>query len=470
MITTEFERWINQGLGRAVTRLRAEEDKSPFYDTVRHILLRENTSGDYAYDLINCYDNTAELIQAAITSVFTSRAEGWQISFGIIDLLAKFYRDGNAAAGDKLEEFYTKIFADASARTSRIESDNSSLFSYIHIAFTLAEIKDEKRLHGILADMGTLYDKKELFSDPANSFNNFYSHARNNFLTAFEAALTAIRTERSGIFPLGDYFDELAVTLFRKPAPGECASSKAPTVTFEMLYELMNSADPIIEPQYFELLETLTEEQKIKLAIVIKDETDPKRLSKIIWIFTSTLNFWPLDPAILINTLRKYEWYLHEKDYKIPEKRLTDGLIIILYNLRSDAVRDYALELVERGYLDEGAALWAKSLHPEDWEQFTLLLKKLDSCGFHTAHALISMLQQENLNEIEADISNDDISKAEKSADLLKYLYENSYDRVIRHYTVLELRRRNLLTDEMIEECRFDDFPPTRRLFNKQEA
>ena len=106
-----------------------------------------------------------------------------------------------------------------------------------------------------------------------------------NFNKAFEAALAGIRAEKDGSFPLGDYFEETAATNFGKLFLGK--RSDIPPATFDELYKLVKNASVRIEPQYFELLDILTDKQKIKLALVVKNETDPNRLVNII------LDFYP---------------------------------------------------------------------------------------------------------------------------------------------------------------------------------
>ena len=184
MTTAEFDRWVKLGLGRAVTRLRAEPDKEPFREIVLRAATRHEgyyTSGEYAYELIHCYDDAPSFVEAVIKNTVFNRADGRNIYIGNEELLVKFYREGNIAAGEKLEELYSQIFADLSAETEKTNDENKKLLPYISISYTLAEIIDAERLRGMFIDMGMLYDKKELFDDSKDSFFIFYSHAHFKF-------------------------------------------------------------------------------------------------------------------------------------------------------------------------------------------------------------------------------------------------------------------------------------------------
>ena len=68
MTVTEFESYLQKGLGRAILLLREEPDKTPFWEPLsRHILSFNETAnarcyhhalGIYEVELIRCFDDS----------------------------------------------------------------------------------------------------------------------------------------------------------------------------------------------------------------------------------------------------------------------------------------------------------------------------------------------------------------------------------------------------------------------------
>ena len=85
MTVTEFESYLQKGLGRAILLLREEPDKTPFWEPLsRHILSFNETAnarcyhhalGIYEVELIRCFDDSDKRAEDIANEIF-GRAEG----------------------------------------------------------------------------------------------------------------------------------------------------------------------------------------------------------------------------------------------------------------------------------------------------------------------------------------------------------------------------------------------------------
>lgn len=70
MTISEFESYMQKGLGRAILLLQKEPDKTPFREAALCYLKEEHDGGStYALDLIDCFDDRAVLLKEATDSI-----------------------------------------------------------------------------------------------------------------------------------------------------------------------------------------------------------------------------------------------------------------------------------------------------------------------------------------------------------------------------------------------------------------
>jgi hypothetical protein len=452
MEVKEFERWIKQGLGRAVTRLRAEEDKSPFYGVVLRVAQRQpdftHCSANYIFELIHCFDDSSELEDTAVQSsgyFFGSTDCEYRIAGD--DLLAMLYTAGNKKAGEKLEKLYCEIFAELFARTEQVERKHDKMFAFTILSFRIALADGAERLRGLLLDMGALFAKRELFDE--QDFLNFFDNTRFRCKNIFYETLDSLRSESSEVTQLADRMAEL-----REECQNNYKQNRVvPQLvwSFEKLYELVSSGEKI-PLEFYRHTNELTDEQKIKLALLANSMSELKRKREVLSIFKCNDVPWPLEPELLVRMTREYLYSYGKEKPKCEEKLLTSTLISVLRNVRSDCVREFGFELIKRGFVREGITLWAKNYRPDDRERFldfynTLDFKKYERKYPTPQFEVLDLIRRGEFSE---------------PAQLFTFMYENSYGESFRYVLLLEMNMHGLVTDAMISECLHDNWENVR--------
>lgn len=387
-------------------------------------------SDDYLYDLIRSFGDSAELERAAVGSAFICRNN--IIYNHNTHLLAMLYRDGNTAAGDRLEEIYAPLYAKFAALTDKPTFD---IIEYMCAAIALAFAKGGERMVGLLRDIGTIYDKNTYSKI---EFIPFCSNMLPRYGDALKNALVTVRAEKGSEFAFGDFIDHFESEY--------CGKRRVqPRVTFDEYYMLVKDTD---EHFYHLKTEDFTAEQRLMLAGLYCAETEPSRKSRALNYFCNSKSPWLLDPAILIDEARRYEKFFVMDKTALPEFGLANALIIALSLLRADTVHDYAVELIGRGYIPHGLQLWTRNLRPGEREEFERLFKQLDYVEGYCVYTTFAEACEEGY------VSSPD--------ELLLFAYENSHID-IRIIIVKELFRQGFVNDALTKEFRFDAGHEVRR-------
>jgi hypothetical protein len=374
MTTTEFIRWGKQGLGRTVIKLRAEEDKSPFYSIVLDAVIDTGDlfgkSGVYLYNLIRCFDNECGLMSAAIEHASTyRRSENGEIQPSkILELLSLLCKYGNAAAGDKLEELYASLYAQICRRV--LYPCDVEMAAYINTAIALADAKGEERMMRLLRDIGALFDRQELYSkmDFINLCNNFPGRGDG----IFDRAMSAIRAENGGMFAFGDLYDY--INNFYKTKFFKTGIQIDLNKRIEIDPDTKDGNNTVYEPIVY-----MPEEALSKTAQAIIVETNLWKKCELLMQFVSRNITWPLEPSVLIDIARENESFFNFSGRPFPpEKVLADNSVNLLAALHNNAVHNYAWELIERGHISQGVMLLVHNLHPDERDRFDILFKQLD--------------------------------------------------------------------------------------------
>ncbi|MBR1529546.1 MAG: hypothetical protein IJ642_09635 [Oscillospiraceae bacterium] len=155
--------------------------------------------------------------------------------------------------------------------------------------------------------------------------------------------------------------------------------------------------------------------------------------------------------------LRRFQrvMYIPEKKYKPGKRRFKPRNQEIQPNPETERIS--ALEILKNHYDEDALAMLISYYQPEDKN---ILLESLnqviidrgDFLGWH--HITIEILNQAEKNSAFPD-------------EALFWIYENSQCAYCRHDAVKIMKNRHILTDSIIEECRFDAFEETRKLTEK---
>ncbi len=444
MTTTEFECYVRKGLGRAVTLLQNESDKTPFYETIMRIIERQpgytHISAQYLYELIRA-SGSHELEDAAVERAGELYMTPVGYSMNGYKLLFTFYGDGNQTAGEKLKDIYQDLFSELSVRTELPDRKNDKASIFMFLSSFIALITDKEWLRRIFRDMGALFERQNMFHEA--SFYDFFINTRYKLKKSFDNTLTAMSEESPQVKRFADRMYEIDAERLRQianPSPHRVDTDKL----VEEVCTYIISGDGSRPAKFYENFNLFSSEQQRRIARLAEGIHDPARLNRVVSLFTSNVAVWPLDPAPLITLAWEYMGYLGSSKLDTDEKRLAKNSIYALGNFRTDEVRSLAFALIERGYLTEGSALWAKNYKAGDREQFVEMFKKmcLEDWRKVPYYATLDLLKQ--------DFDGIPI-------ELFETIYEYGGNCFVREVALEGMHSRGLLTDAIIEECRHDN-------------
>ncbi len=99
MTVTEFESYLQKGLGRAILLLKQEPDKEPFREAALRYLYEEYSGGaKYALDLIDCFDNRDVILKEAVDRICRDIDNGG------------FHSNGELLLALEMEEEYVRSY------------------------------------------------------------------------------------------------------------------------------------------------------------------------------------------------------------------------------------------------------------------------------------------------------------------------------------------------------------------------
>ena len=471
MTTTEFECYVTKGLGRAVTLLRdVGEGLCPacqpadFYAIIfraatTHMGYDAQCEGDrafYARELLRAVGDPPELIHAVIAHADAVTAETYVFDVShYAALLGILYNEGLTEADTALEGIYSRALDALLSRKHPFEDrciDNELEF-YRFITACIVKIKDTERLGRIFSDFAALIDLRggELFN--ALDFELFFDR-----LDAHKDGRNAVTTPEAE--RLWKSYDTL--TQKRRERAVECTISQRQTPDEYFEYTISGGE---IESGYRLKMDALTPEQCETLARFALDTTDIRRKHKLLLMFTRrNSSIWPLGPVPLIDLSREYIKYLaddgylkyFESDKDSVNSALAFTLLCVLRQLRSEPVREYAIELAREGSV-YAADLWVENFRAGDEDAFTAYVK-----SFPVIHNLRENNCWHGVQMSALKLSEN--NKNNRLDELLRYIYETHYCSCCRYSAVHQLAKKGLLDDVMRAECAFDSYNRTREL------
>lgn len=453
MTTIEFEKYVRQGLGRAVLLLRAEADKSPFYDMVMYAATHntcydwqcEDNRGYYVAELIRCFDDPGQLINTVITKADEMTEQSGKFEdFGHYRKMLRFFAsDGNIAAFEALLNIYSKLLERMKKHTKQFDIIDIELFNYNDICCDIAITSEGKRLGSIFSDIGSILSQDESYD--IYDFENFISNTRWQLKKEiFESALEKARDKNAGT----DRF----YTEYKAMCPMVKRSKKAEIpLDFDEILRTLRSGGELVNT--YMVIENATAVQLAEFAELAVAETNVKKKTGLLNIFGSNIRRYPLSPLPLIDAAKIYESIVAEKCFTDEIYHLGVTLFRVLSQLHTPEVREYGLDLIRRGMIWHGFALWAHNYLAEDREKFIEFVKNVpDSFG-----------KNDISNRIHSEVIHmffDGIPDA--PSELLPYIYETTYNSSCRYKAICCMENLGIMTDAMREECRFDSCWETR--------
>lgn len=438
-----FEHYMLAGHGRTFSLLVG--NKNLFKDIVLYGCLNdfsydmqcEGSRGWFVYNLALKYDDYDFFLNKAIEKFQTDEInDDWHTISHLCDFIDLFACDSNdVAAKVAIEEKYARLYE--SIMTKRISLEmRRTVKSYEYLAITIIQNKDFDRTLQILRDIGAYFIMRRRTRDEDLKWEFlWFLHILNE---EYGEEFIAAQIEEKGRLS-----KELRrfkkVMLYKEPDDDEFLEEpkkpKEHKPTAEEIIELINNKKIKIYKCKF-AYGRAEEHEKTKYANAVLNEKDPNIKAKMLGVFTSQENAFPLDSNILME-------YAKSKN-----KSLRHAALKALIYTKTERVHDLALEMLNESlsdYYDYALEILLNNYHYEDKESIFKWLDKLpidqtNSSGWHDI--MRTILNTENRTKLPNE--------------LFSFIYLKSRCSCCRESAFREMKKRNMLTNSIISECIWD--------------
>lgn len=426
MTKAEFKRAMQCGLGRCYTELESTENIERYREIVLWGCLHnisfdvqfEGTRAPYLYELLRMFRDDEYFAEPLAKAFLKTKSDGgWHFNH-YADLLRCFASDGNktacAALCEKYDSLYNKLLKSRGGADFGFAKEN-----FETLCINIIILGGGNKFFEIAVDIGRLLSKGESFE--RYDFEWFYSEAKDLFE---KKALSETLKKKSMTSPETEKF--YAVMEASEPVKER---RKFTTPTAEEL--IKNRAVKLGERIRF--VHRASDEQKKKLAEAIICENDLSVKAEWLSVFEKTS--FPLDCEPLVE-------YTESNCEKLKETAFC-----ALELCESEAVREFALRLLSKGERTDNALCMLITNYRKCDK--TAILNGL--YGLAVTYSDESYWHGVALHIIRM------FSEGKKlPRELLNYIYENSLCSCCRESAVVYMGKRRWLTDEIINECRYD--------------
>ena len=455
MVRKRFRHDMKRGLGSCLITLKnctdIEEYREDIIWGLKNALAydtqSEGSRAIYLYDMIKMLEDRSEFYRlAAAGAKRCLKDPGWKFAH-YAELLTLMSGEGYAAAMQSLDEIYHILLqAIKNGRGTSVGTfpavDNFSYLCVSYITHSL-ETREEKEAFftRVLSDYGRMIQWKP--SESSRFEDEWFEQVAGELLG--EERIQQL-TEQAAVDP---YINEYLQNKSRLAA--ECETYKAQREkTAEIadaagIYTKLNEGvRPGKEIPYLFLHKKLKEgksEEIKKLGMLYARETDEHLRQTI-------LNLFRTDDAIALLTEEAISQLL--KDIESENESLREEAQRVAVDIQNDQVREYALERL--------------SHCPKDAEALNMLIN-----NYHSGDGryLIPLVKSVSLNEHDGDwhgifmdvvnlIERDPAADREISAELLPYMLKEGYCSCCRLDFLEMMQKRGLLTQQIMEACRWD--------------
>ncbi len=431
----DFKAYMQQGRGQCHLTLKNETNIEKYKDIVLWGCLHnlafdaqcEGTRAVYVYNLAACFDDEDYFLTPIIKAFDALPNRRDWLFYHFCTQLALYATDGSERAMQALQKKYDQLFSTLlnkrSFRSYDFERDN-----FERLCIALLPLGDADINFKMVSDMGRLfrenphYDcdyfdwfcfclENDFGKDGLQTFLNDHSQKSENIKCFYESYLQAKKSNGNN-----HHTPNLA---------------KAPNVE-EIKNEIASTGRiaPISRVRFFRHADAETREE---LAKEIVAEVDLDKKAELLSLFYK--NNFPLSHKIIF----EYANATHE--------RLRDTALIVLTNCESEIARFYAFSLLQ-GEAHKALALkmLLQNYAPQDKELllnafYALKVEYEDECDWHDiGHKILDVYA----------------NGKELPKEFLLYIYNTTLCSCCRFTAIRELDKRQWLTPQMIEECRYD--------------
>lgn len=451
MTKKEFKFRLERGLGSCIVELKRNPDKERYKDIVvwgcKHSLAYdiqfEGTRSWYLYQMIKLYEEWADFYEAVSghLKLCCSRPRWKFVQYA--ELCARMAAGGYEPAGQRLDAVYAYLLDVLSQRKNRsgsgvfLERDNMEALCIVKVIFQYGSPGAARQEYvRIVNDLGSLFQKNEkLYS--YECFSGFQQ----------ECEMYLGRAEVHRLLNL--YGDREGIAAYRKSMAARHKQYARPRdrewLSVDAVYERLRRGEwmgagrdtPLYMAGTFQ--NQGKQEELERLAGLYAEEQEIPVRTELLRFLTNHYGAELLDVNCLI------------RDTRSESEELRRCAYLALGCIQAEEVRAFALELLsgnlkedEKGY---AVNMLLRNYTSEDKELVIQCVKAVPVSGDRDEwHSVFR--QALDL------LGNQKVKKPPR--ELLPYMYENTLCSHCREYIVLEMGKRQMLTEELLEECRYD--------------
>lgn len=350
MTVTEFESYLQKGLGRAILLLRQEPDKEPFRQAVWNHAIHDprydqqcNASrGRYIKNLFDCFTDGGAMLSEFFRIYGEGKVDPWDCRY-YLNNLEEMMEDGVDGASDALDALYLILYEELLTLPNPLtngcdhERDNCLYAASCRYNHNHCILRDLVRDGVVLLQQSERYD----ITDFSDFFDN---EIRVSKTEEFSAVLAELENENPAYKAfLDDYRKESEELPKRWELPMEDAFIK-PTNWREAIDYAIQKGNYRI-PVKGSLWQNLSAEDGAEIAWLVEAESDPERRFVLLWQLChygeEFLRQYPRDPLPLIAEL---ESNVHISFPYTSDNKLLWALARVVAKIRHPAVRKFALQ------------------------------------------------------------------------------------------------------------------------------
>lgn len=360
MTVKDFETYVQKGLGRAITLLKEQEDKTPFCTPLINLITLKERSprpffGQYEIDLINCFPNSDEIAATIARTTFMQITKGsfnlpavhLSVMLGYADMMVHASEQQYAKSYKELVEF-TKL-------ASPKEKYPACAKSYVDALAALTYCKvDLERVWKILWDLADMFEYSDNPIVPAHQnplwrIWDFYGKDTiDQMLDKIEA--THPHSDKfKKHFPRSQLFTPKPITPIENITAKEISDSRDfGSTDYAQLVVSFSKADESVIKEVAEkvLLETDLNKQRYLLSFFrpfLPNVVAPK---------------FPLDPTPLVRSFEKIEQELY-LDPNSPAAANAIEYLDALYMINHPSIKALGKKILKKAFnLFKSESLW----------------------------------------------------------------------------------------------------------------
>lgn len=429
----DFKRYMQQGLGKCYLELSQSKDVSRYKDVVLWGCLHnlsfdtqcEGTRAEYVYDLTRFFSDDDYFVLPTAEAFRKVPRKASNLFIHFCELLRLFAKGGSKQAHDALLEKYAVLLSVLKSKR-RYGLIDFELECFEWVCISLTSLGGDDAFLKIAEDLGALFIQNPHYD--SSDFVWFFANAENKIGKKKISSLLKRYAEKSS--DIRFFYEE-----YKKPQKElpNISQKSIPPLSLDELKAEVKATGELSPATRVRFMGTANDEEKTALAFAVLEESELSQKAELLSAFENEV--FPLNHEEVI----RYSRSLHP--------RLQEVAFRVLIKCRSDAVRQYAEELIrERNHVSSALQMLIYNYVPENRSLILSELSKLpidyqDKSDWHNIGFAIFDMYDEGV-------------KLPK--EFLLYIYNTTLCSCCRENAIRALAKHNWLTEDIIEECRYD--------------